>query len=44
MVTADGEPASGNWISYRELPDGMFYFRTIPGVLEPLLDRYEGFF
>ena len=25
-------------------PDGMFYFRTIPGVLEPLLERYEDSF
>lgn len=41
ITTADGEPISGKWISYRELPDGMFYFRTIPGVLEPLLVKYE---
>jgi len=41
ILTADGEPISGDWISYRELPDGMFYFRTIPGVLEPLRQKYE---
>jgi hypothetical protein len=40
IVTADGEALSGKWISYRELPDGMFYFRTIPGVLELLLKKY----
>jgi hypothetical protein len=40
MITADGEPISGRWISYRELPDGMFYFRTIPGVLEPLRNKF----
>ena len=44
IVNADGEALSGKWISYRELPDGMFYFRTIPGVLEPLLDKYEDSF
>jgi len=32
---------SGKWIAYRELPDGLFYFRTIPGVLKPLLKKYE---
>lgn len=42
--TADGEALSGKWISYRELPDGMFYFRTIAGVLEPLLNKYEDSF
>jgi hypothetical protein len=40
IVTADGATLSGKWISFRELPDGMFYFRTIPGVLEVLLDKY----
>jgi hypothetical protein len=41
VITADGEAISGEWISYRELPDGMFYSRTIPGVLEPLRQKYE---
>lgn len=41
VITADGLPITGEWISYRELPDGMFYFRTIPGVLEPLCLKYE---
>lgn len=40
IKTSDGTALTGNWISYRELPDGMFYFRTIPGVLEPLLEKY----
>jgi hypothetical protein len=44
MITADGEPISGRWISYRELPDGMFYFRTIPGVLEPLRTKFGSSF
>ena len=44
IITADGEALSGKWISYRELPDGMFYFKTIPGVLGPLLGKYEDSF
>lgn len=41
LVNADGARISGEWISYRELPDGMFYFRTIPGVLEPVRQKYK---
>lgn len=41
LVNADGVKISGEWISYRELPDGMFYFRTIPGVLEPVRQKYK---
>ena len=41
LVNADGAKISGEWISYRELPDGMFYFRTIPGVLEPVRQKYK---
>ncbi len=41
LTNADGMDLCGEWISYRELPDGMFYFRTIPGVLEPVLDKYK---
>ena len=41
LVNADGTKISGEWISYRELPDGMFYFRTIPGVLEPVRQKYK---
>ncbi|MGM0366876.1 MAG: DUF3786 domain-containing protein [Actinomycetota bacterium] len=48
LVNADGAPLSGEWISYRQLPDGMFYARTIGGALEPLVKAYgnnlEGFF
>ena len=44
IINADGKPLSGKWISYRELPNGMFYFRTIPGVLELLLNKYEDSF
>jgi len=41
IVNSDGTKISGEWISYRELPDGMFYFRTIPGVLEPVRQKYK---
>lgn len=41
LVNADGVKISGEWISYRELPDGMFYFKTIPGVLEPVRQKYK---
>jgi len=41
LNNADGTNLSGKWIAYRELPDGMFYFRTISGVLESLVKKYE---
>lgn len=41
LNNADGTNLSGKWIAYRELPDGMFYFRTIPGVLKSLIKKYE---
>jgi len=41
---ADGTPIRGEWISYRELPDGLFYSRTIPGVLSPIIEKYPSDF
>ncbi len=41
LLNADGTPLEGRWASYRELPGGLFYWRTIPGVLEPLVKKYE---
>ena len=41
LLTADGTPLSGEWILYRELPGGLFYASTIPGVLQPLVKKYE---
>jgi len=41
LLTSDGTPVSGEWILYRELPAGLFYASTIPGVLRPLLKKYE---
>ena len=41
LLTADGTPLSGERILYRELPGGLFYASTIPGVLQPLVKKYE---
>lgn len=41
ILTADGTPLAKEWISYRELPDGLFYASTIPGVLKPIEKKYE---
>ena len=41
LLNADGTPLFGEWIPYRELPDGLFYADTIPGVLQPMLMKYE---
>jgi hypothetical protein len=41
LLNADGTPLTGRWVSYRELPGGLFYWKTIPGVLEPLIKKYE---
>jgi hypothetical protein len=41
LLTADGAPITGEWIQYRDLPDGMFYANTISGVLKPLLLKFE---
>jgi hypothetical protein len=41
LLNADGTPLSGEWILYRELPGGLFYATTIPGVLQPLVKKYE---
>ncbi len=41
LLNADGAPLENRWISFRELPDGLFYWRTIPKILEPLAKKYE---
>lgn len=40
LLNADGVPLAGEWISYRELPGGLFYWQTIPGVLEAVVKKY----
>jgi hypothetical protein len=41
LLNADGTPLIGEWMSYRELPDGLFYSKTIPEVLKPLINKFE---
>jgi hypothetical protein len=41
LVNAEKKPLTGEWILYRELPDGLFYASTIPGVLAPLVEKYQ---
>jgi hypothetical protein len=41
LVTADGTPVAGKWISYRELPGGLFYWSAIPPVIAPLIEKYQ---
>ena len=41
LLNADGTHLENKWISFRELPDGLFYWRTIPKILEPLVRKYE---
>ena len=41
LLSADGTSLKNKWISYRELPGGLFYSSTIPVVLEPLIKRFE---
>jgi hypothetical protein len=42
LVTADGTPPSGQWIAYRDLPDGMFYAQAFRGYAENRLVRELG--
>ncbi len=42
LVTADGTPPSGRWISYHDLPGGMFYARAFRGYAETRLVRELG--
>jgi hypothetical protein len=42
LATADGTPPSGRYISYRDLPDGMFYAQAFRGYAEMRLVRELG--
>lgn len=42
LATADGTPPSGQWIAYRDLPDGMFYAQAFRGYAEARLARELG--
>jgi hypothetical protein len=39
LATADGAPPSGKYISYRDLPDGMFYAQAFRGYAEMRMVR-----
>ncbi|MBN2072998.1 MAG: DUF3786 domain-containing protein, partial [Actinobacteria bacterium] len=41
LSVADGAPITGEWISYRELPGGLFYSGTMPPVIAPLIKKYQ---
>jgi hypothetical protein len=44
LDTADGALPEEQWITYRELKDGMFYSETIPKTLKPLCLKFESNF
>jgi hypothetical protein len=41
LLNAKGTHLTASWISYRELPGGLFYWRTIPEILRSLIRKYE---
>lgn len=41
LTNSDGSLLEGRWISYRELPNGLFYGQTIPGVIQPMASKFE---
>lgn len=42
LLTADGTPRAGEWIAFRELPDGVFYHQAFTGYTGGLLARTLG--
>ncbi len=42
LVTADGTPRAGEWVAFRDLPDGVFYHRAFTGYTGSLLARALG--
>jgi hypothetical protein len=42
LVVADGTPRAGEWIAFRELPDGLFYHAAFSGYSGQLLVRGLG--
>jgi hypothetical protein len=42
LATADGTPPADGWITYRDLPDGMFYAQAFRGYAEMRLVRELG--
>lgn len=44
LNNSDGTLPRGEWIAYRDLPNGLFYSKTIPGVLSPIIKAYPSDF
>jgi hypothetical protein len=42
LLTADGTPRAGEWVAFRELPDGVFYHRAFTGYTGGVLTRTLG--
>ena len=42
LLTADGTPPAGRWLTFRELPDGLFYAQAFAGRAEQVLVRAFG--
>jgi hypothetical protein len=42
LATATGEPSGEEWVSYRDLPDGLFYANTVTREVEEPLARLYG--
>ena len=42
LLTADGAPAADRWVTFRELPDGLFYAQAFAGHEEALLAERFG--
>jgi hypothetical protein len=42
LLTADGTPPADRWLTFRELPDGLFYAKAFAGHAEALLAEKYG--
>jgi len=42
LLTADGTPAADRWVTFRELPDGLFYAQAFAGHEEAVLAQRYG--
>ncbi|MDZ7838373.1 MAG: DUF3786 domain-containing protein [Actinomycetota bacterium] len=40
LVVADGTPVSGKWISFRQLPHGLFYAKTVEEAMVSVAEKY----
>ncbi len=42
LLTADGTPPAGEWVAFRDLPDGLFYAQAFAGKAEAVLTKRFG--